>query len=144
MSHITPSLAVARGATCIEKHITLGRNLPGPDHAFAITQLKLKEMVKLIRLAEKTQNTQSGIYTKSEEGFTSGRRSIVSKIDLKPGDILTEDMITTKRPCFEESAPAIDYYNVVGSKINSYIEADNVINKSDIKDYYESKPYTGY
>ena len=144
MSPLTPALAVARGATCIEKHITLSQRLPGPDHPFAMEPHQLNEMVKLIRLAEKTQNTQSDIYTKSEKGFISGRRSIVSKVDLKPGDILTKDMITTKRPYFEESAPAIDYFNVVGSKINSYIEADNVINKSDIKDYYESKPYTGY
>ena len=144
MSTLTPALAVARGATCIEKHITLSQRLPGPDHPFAMEPHQLDEMVKLIRLAEKTQNIQSGIYTNSERGFVSGRRSIVSKVDLIPGDTLTEDMITTKRPYFEESAPAIDYYKVIGKKVNSHIEADNVINKLDIKDYYEREHYTGY
>ena len=140
ISTLTPALAVARGAECIEKHFTLSKRLTGPDHSFAMEPNQLKEMVSLIREAELTTNSQKGVYTKSEKGFINGRRSIVSKIDLKPGDILTEDNITTKRPYFEESAPAMDYFNVVGSKINSYIKADNVINKNDIKDFYESKP----
>ena len=51
-STLTPALAVAIGATVIEKHFTLSKHLPGPDHPFALEPNQLKEMVDLIKQAE--------------------------------------------------------------------------------------------
>jgi sialic acid synthase SpsE len=58
MSTLTPALAVAMGATVIEKHFTLSQHLPGPDHPFALEPNQLKEMVDLIKQAELTITPQ--------------------------------------------------------------------------------------
>lgn len=138
MSTLTPALAVARGATIIEKHFTLDRNMKGPDHPFALEPNELKEMVYLIRQAELTLGHKTH-YTESEKKFIMARRSVVSKTNLKAGDILTEHNITTKRPLLENSIPAIDYYNIIGYKVNKNVTADTPLSKDLISDYYEPK-----
>jgi len=138
MSTLTPALAVAAGAQVIEKHFTLSRTMEGPDHPFAMEPDQLKEMVENIREAEKAMNSRAGRYSKSEESFSKARRSVVTKCDLKKGDILTEDNITTKRPLLEESVPAIDYYSIIGYPVAEDIKADTPIQKSLIPHYYET------
>jgi N,N'-diacetyllegionaminate synthase len=97
-SIITPSLAVAKGATVIEKHFTLSKHLPGPDHPFAIEPDELKEMITLIRNTESAlSNTYDGIFTESEKRFKNAMRSVVAKTDIKFGEIFTKDNI--KRGC---------------------------------------------
>lgn len=138
MSTLTPALAVAAGAQVIEKHYTLSRTMEGPDHPFAMEPHQLKEMVQNIRLAEQAMNTRGKGYSKSEESFSKARRSVVTKWDLKKGDILTEDNITTKRPLLEETVPAIDYYSIIGYPVSEDIKADTPIQKSLIPHYYET------
>lgn len=123
MNTLTPSLAVARGAEVIEKHFTLSRYFEGPDHPFALEPDQLEEMIDLIRLTEQALGTKVG-YTDSEKAFTKARRSVVSKVDLKPGDILTEDNITTKRPLLEDTINAQDYFRVLGRKVLQEVKAD--------------------
>lgn len=135
-STLTPALAVARGAKVIEKHFTLSNHLEGPDHYFSIEPHQLKEMVDLIRQAELAMKISSN---EEELKHTNGRRSIVTKIPLKKGDILTKDNITTKRPYYLDSAPAIDYFELLGHSIDNDIEADTIVNKKDISSYYESR-----
>ena len=138
MSILTPALAVAAGAQVIEKHFTLSRTMEGPDHPFAMEPDQLKEMVENIREAEKAMNSRQGRYSRSEESFSKARRSVVTKFDLKKGDILTEDNITTKRPLLEESVPAIDYYSIIGYPVSEDIKADTPIQRSLIPHYYET------
>jgi len=140
MSTLTPALAVANGATVIEKHFTLDRKMKGPDHPFALEPDQLKEMVRLIREAEKVKGNKNG-YSKSEKNFTKARRSVVTKIDLKAGEILAEEHITTKRPMLDDSVPAMDYYDIVGHTITEDIKADTPIKISSIPSYYESRDY---
>lgn len=135
MSTLTPSLAVAKGATVIEKHFTLNRQMKGPDHSFALEPSGLKEMIQFIREAEKTTGVKIG-YTNSEQSFSKARRSVVSKIDLKKGDILTKNNITTKRPFLDNSIPAIDYNEILGQILKDDINADTPLNKNLIS-YYE-------
>lgn len=125
-STLTPSLAVVKGATVIEKHFTLSKHLPGPDHPFAMEPHQLKEMVDLIRQTELTlQNTYRGIFTPSEENFKKAMRSVVAKTDIKKGEILTIDNITTKRPFLEGNIPASDFKNLLGKvSKNNYLEDD--------------------
>tara|TARA_R110000823_G_scaffold303236_1_gene424569 strand:- start:3099 stop:4079 length:981 start_codon:yes stop_codon:yes gene_type:complete len=120
MSTLTPALAVAAGATTIEKHFTLNRNLPGPDHAFALEPDQLKEMIDKIIMAEIMMGGTKSKYSKSELNFTKARRSIVAKSNIKIGDILTIDNITTKRPYLEDNVAASEWYNILGTtaKIN--------------------------
>lgn len=128
---LTPSLAVALGASVIEKHFTLSRLLPGPDHPFALEPLELKEMIANIKLTEESLNTKDG-YSKSEEQFINARRAIVTKTALKKGDVLTPQNTTTKRPFLEGNLPASDFYTILNTTVNKDIPEDTAINKKDL------------
>lgn len=132
MSPLTPALAVAAGAAVIEKHYTLNRRLPGPDHPFALEPDELKQMVEHIRYAERCKgrkgyDSEYLTFSPSERKFGKAMRSVVAKRDLKIGEVLTEENITTKRPFLPGSVPASDYYNIVGSKLNLDLKEDSLI-----------------
>lgn len=131
LSTLTPALAVALGASVIEKHYTLSKLLPGPDHPFALEPNQLKEMVDNIILAEQSLGEKNG-YTESEKGFINAQRAVVSKVALKAGDTLTPANVTTKRPFLEGNVPASDFYNTLNKTINKDIPEDTAINLSDI------------
>ena len=136
-SPFTPALAVAAGAKIIEKHFTLSKKLPGPDHPFALEPDELKQMVDYIRFSELSVSKQSSDeISTSEQSFTKAMRSVVSKIDIKKGEILTTDNITTKRPFLPNSIPAMDFENIVGFPIDKDIEADTPLLKPDVPKYY--------
>jgi len=129
MSTLTPALAVAMGATVIEKHFTLSRHLPGPDHPFALEPNQLKEMIDLIKQAELTITPQLNQYSESEQSFKQAMRSVVAKTDIKKGDILTEDNITTKRPFLEGNIPAKYFEFTLGKTADrDYNEDDFICN----------------
>ena len=132
-STLTPALAVVKGATVIEKHFTLDKSMEGPDHHFALNPKELKEMIWNIRQAELSL-LGSG---ETESQFINGKRSLVSTRDLNPGDYLNKVNTTTKRPCFDDSVPAIDYNEVLGERVYSFIPKDTIIKKSDLPAYYE-------
>ena len=94
-----PIAAVAMGATVIEKHFTLDKNMEGPDHRASLEPDELKEMVKCIRNIECALG--SGIKEPSEsekKNINIARKSIVAKKAIKEGAIFTEDNLTCKRP----------------------------------------------
>lgn len=94
-----PIAAVAMGATVIEKHFTLDRNMEGPDHKASLEPDELKRMVDAIRHIEKAIGTSEKIVTESErKNIAIARKSIVARKNIKAGELLTEDNITTKRP----------------------------------------------
>tara|TARA_Y100000592_G_scaffold49315_1_gene78062 strand:- start:2030 stop:3001 length:972 start_codon:yes stop_codon:yes gene_type:complete len=127
MSTLTPALAVAAGATTIEKHFTLDRNLPGPDHAFALEPDQLKEMIDKIIFAEIMMGDIKSEYSKSELNFTKARRSIVAKTNVKKGDILTVDNITTKRPYLEGNIAASKWFDTLGQTAIKNYKPDDFI-----------------
>lgn len=88
---IGPVAAVALGATIIEKHFTLNKKLPGPDHSFAITPEQLKIMVKSIRECESSLGTGNKIVQKEElELRRFAQRSIQAIKTIKKGDVFKE------------------------------------------------------
>lgn len=94
-----PIAAVALGATVIEKHFTLDCNLPGPDHKASLEPEELKKMVDSIRNIEKAIGTGEKHVTASEQpNIIVARKSIVAAVDIKAGEILSEENITVKRP----------------------------------------------
>ena len=94
-----PIAAVALGACVIEKHFTLDRNLPGPDHKASLESDDLKEMVKAIRDLERALGDGVKKPTKDEEEIKKvARRSIVAKVDIPEGTFITENMLDIKRP----------------------------------------------
>ncbi len=94
-----PVAAAALGATVIEKHFTLSRDLPGPDHKASLEPHELRAMVAAIRNVEKAMGSGYKHPTDSETGNKAvARKSIVAARHIKKGEILTDDNITTKRP----------------------------------------------
>ena len=130
---LTPPIAVSLGAQVIEKHYTLDRKLPGPDHPFAIEPNELIEMIKNIRLAENMLEVKTSEYTNSELNFLKARRSVIIKSNVKSGDIITENNITTKRPLLNDSIPAMEYYNVLGGKFKKELVADSILKWDNIE-----------
>lgn len=94
-----PVAAVAMGATIIEKHFTLDKNMEGPDHKASLEPEELKNMVTSIRNIEKALGNGLKEPAKSEiPNMAIARKSIIAKCDIKKGEIFTEENITTKRP----------------------------------------------
>ncbi len=125
-STLTPALAVVAGATIIEKHFTLSKHLPGPDHPFALEPNQLKEMVQHIIFAEEAilKQTMDEV-SLSEQPFKQAMRSVIAKKTIKKGEIFTLDNITTKRPFLEGNIPA-RYFEFTLGKVadKSYNEDD--------------------
>ena len=94
-----PIAAVALGATVIEKHFTLDRNMEGPDHKASLEPDELKAMVSAIRNIEQAVGDGIKKVTDSEKGnIAVARKSIVAARDIKKGEILSEYNLTVKRP----------------------------------------------
>ena len=94
-----PIAAVAMGATIIEKHFTLDKNLPGPDHKASLEPNELKAMVCAIRNIEKALG--NGIKKPSPSELKNKpivRKSIVAARDIRKGKPFTEKNLTAKRP----------------------------------------------
>tara|TARA_Y100000593_G_C4293882_1_gene329613 strand:+ start:402 stop:1406 length:1005 start_codon:yes stop_codon:yes gene_type:complete len=134
LSTLTPSLAVALGATVIEKHFTLDKTLPGPDHKFALEPHELKEMIDNIRLTELSLGRKEDKYSESEKEFKKAGRSIVAKTYLEPGDYYNIDNITTKRPYLEGNIHASQFYNMLGKVVNKNYKPDDFIKKLPFAD----------
>lgn len=91
--------AVARGAVIIEKHFTLDRSLPGPDHSASLEPKELKELVDGIRAVERALGSPIKRPNPSElEVKHVAQKSVVAAKEIKKGTIITEDMLTVKRP----------------------------------------------
>ncbi len=91
--------AVAIGANIIEKHITLDRNLPGPDHKASLEPNEFKEMVKAIRNIEVALG--DGVKRLSSNEIHNkqvARKSLVALRDIKKGEIYSAKNVTAKRP----------------------------------------------
>lgn len=94
-----PIAAVALGAEVIEKHFTLDKNLPGPDHKASLEPYELAAMVSSIRNIEEALGSPNKTVSDSErENIAVARKSIVAAKSIKKGEILSENNITTKRP----------------------------------------------
>ena len=94
-----PVAAVAMGAEIIEKHFTLDKTLPGPDHKASLDPAELEAMVRSIQHIELALGSSEKHVTPSERGnIEIARKSIVAARDIRAGEILTEENITVKRP----------------------------------------------
>jgi len=110
-----PIAAVAMGAVVIEKHFTLDRNMYGPDHKASIEPEGLKAMISAIRNIEVALGDGQKVCSPLErKNIIVARKSIVAKRDIKKGEELTEENITTKRP--GNGVSAMKWFEVLGTK----------------------------
>jgi len=121
-----PIAAVAMGAAVIEKHFTLDRTLPGPDHKASLEPGELKAMVKSIRNVELSMGDGIKKPVKSElKNMSIARKSLVATKDIKKGEKYTEDNITIKRP--GTGISPMEYWDIVGKVIQQDFYEDEVI-----------------
>ncbi len=118
--------AAAMGAVVIEKHFTLDKNMPGPDHRASLEPEELKALVCAVRNVEKALGNGSKELTPSEKENTAvARKSIVARMDIKAGEIFTQDNITTKRPGIGISP--MKWYDVIGKTATRNFREDELI-----------------
>ena len=121
-----PIAAAALGATVIEKHFTLDKNMEGPDHKASLEPQELAQMVCAIRNIEKALGDGVKRPSKSEEkNKPIARKSIVAQKEIKKGEVLTADNLTVKRPC--EGISPMQWENVLGRKAIRDFAPDEMI-----------------
>lgn len=121
-----PIAAVAMGACVIEKHFTLDRSLPGPDHKASLEPDELAHMVRAIRNVETAMGNGHKVPTPSEQkNIAVARKSIVALRAIQKGEILSEENITTKRP--GTGLSPMRWFEVVGTRAIRDFTEDEMI-----------------
>ncbi|MBV8047222.1 MAG: N-acetylneuraminate synthase [Paludibacterium sp.] len=118
--------AVARGATVIEKHFTLDRNLPGPDHLASLEPGELAHLVRAIRNIEAALGSARKLPAAAERPNRAvGRRSVVARRAIAQGQMLTLDLLDCKRP--GNGMSPMDIWSLVGRPASRAYAADEQI-----------------
>lgn len=118
--------AAALGASVIEKHFTLDKNMEGPDHKASMSPEELYSLVKSIRNVERALG--NGIKKPAPEEMANAiaaRKSLVAARDIAKGEVFTAENMTTKRPGSGISAIFWDQY--IGRKAERDYEADELL-----------------
>lgn len=121
-----PIAAVALGATVIEKHFTLDKNMEGPDHKASLEPDELKAMVSAIRNIEQALGSGHKTISESErKNIEIARKSIVAARPIEAGEMLTEENLTVKRP--GNGISPMRWNEVVGTRaVQSFNEEDPI------------------
>jgi N-acetylneuraminate synthase len=126
-----PVAAVALGAKIIEKHFTIDKSLPGPDHIASLEPKEFKSMVIAIRNVENAMG--NGIKKPTSQEFKNlliVRKSIFTARKIKKGHIISEDDLVVKRP--GDGISAVHYDKVIGKKAKHDLEMGIKLNLFDI------------
>lgn len=118
--------AVALGACVIEKHFTLDKNLPGPDHKASIDPEELKQLVTGIRKIEQALGSECKTITPEEKEIMKiARKSLTAITNIPEGTLIRDDMITPKRP--GTGVPPKDLNQLIGRKAKIKIPRNTTI-----------------
>jgi N,N'-diacetyllegionaminate synthase len=121
-----PIAAVAMGACVIEKHFTLDKMLPGPDHKASLEPQELRAMIMAIRDVESARGTGIKEPNEIEEAIKKvARRSIVAQCEIKTGDLLKESDLAIKRPGTGIEPKFIKY--ILGMRARKNIKRDEIL-----------------
>ncbi|CAN5621767.1 N-acetylneuraminate synthase [soil metagenome] len=127
-----PIAAVAMGATVIEKHLTLNRELPGPDHKASLEPAEFKAMVKAIRNIEKAMGDGVKQPSASEQkNISIARKSLHARKSLPMNHLITEDDFVAKRP--GDGISPMELPSLIGKKILRNILEGQIIKAEDIQ-----------
>ena len=121
-----PIAAVAMGATVIEKHFTLDKNMEGPDHRASLEPNELIKMVQAIRNIEKALGNGEKVPSKCElQNKEIVRKSIVAKVSIQEGELFSEDNLTVKRP--GSGISPMRWHEVLGRRATKNYVKDEMI-----------------
>jgi len=124
-----PIAAVARGAAVIEKHFTLNKQLPGPDHKASLDPHELRLMVEGIRQVERALGQPVKYPTMSEaKNRVHVRKSLVARTKVREGDQFSEENLTAKRP--GEGITPMQYWDFIGKSASRTYYPDESISES--------------
>jgi N-acetylneuraminate synthase/N,N'-diacetyllegionaminate synthase len=123
--------AVALGARVIEKHFTLDRALPGPDHAASLLPHELADLVRGVRRVERMLGDGVKVPTAAEREVAQvARRSVTAAVDLSCGTVLTADHLACKRPASGIEPAALDL--LIGRRLRRAVPAGQVLKWDDL------------
>jgi N-acetylneuraminate synthase len=126
-----PLAAVALGAVVIEKHLTVDRGLPGPDHRASLEPAELADMVRRLRLVERSLGTGDKVPSAEErETAAVARKSLVLTRALPQGHRLTGEDLAIRRP--GTGLPPSAFPIVVGRVLVRALPADAVLSPDDL------------
>ena len=126
LEYINPIAATALGAAVYEKHFTIDKNLPGPDHKSSLSPDELKQLVSDIRRTELSLGTGVKEPVESEkENLEKLRKNVVAKVNIPAGTVVTKEMLTTKRS--GRGLPPLYIEAIVGKKAKTFLKRDTVI-----------------
>lgn len=120
--------AVSLGANVIEKHITIDKNLSGPDHVCSLNPTEFKQLVSGIRNIEKGLGRAEKKLTQSEIKISKvAKKSVVAVKDIKKGEVFNSENIGIKRP--GTGLPPKYYFSILSKICLSNVKADTLISK---------------
>ena len=130
---IGPLAAIALGANCLEKHVTLSNKLEGPDHKFAVEPEELRLMVKKIREVEVALGTgRKEVLGVERELRRFARRSVFAIENIHPGDIFsTRNTAVLRAGKIRYEIKPEEYENILGRSAKRRIEKYNSIKRGD-------------
>ncbi len=123
--------AVAKGASVIEKHFTLDKNMPGPDQKLSLDPKDLTDLVIGVKAVKMAMGNTKKILSKERPILRFARESVVSIQNIEKGEIFSEENISTKRPA-TGLIPAKEYYLIVGKRARRNILKDKQLSPSDV------------
>ena len=123
--------AVALGATIIEKHVTLDKEMIGPDHAASLEPREFKQMIEAIRnISLALGDGHKRLMPAEVDTVRIARKSIVASEPIVPGDLFSAKNLTTKRP--GTGLPAKMWDQIIGTRARNHYEVDDLISELEI------------
>lgn len=129
---LASSISIALGAKIIEKHFTLDKNLPGPDHKASSTPEEFSELVKNIRRTESILGSSDKCCQQEEQQMSSvSRKSVVLSRDMSKGDILNQGDLVLMRP--GSGMHPMNLFSLYGKKLSKNLKKYDQLNWQDIE-----------
>ena len=123
---VAATAAVALGATMVEKHFTLDRTLPGPDHAASLEPRELTAFVAAVRDAHVALGSATKAPSPSEtKNIPIARKSVVARRPIAAGETFGPDNMTTKRPA--TGRDPFDYFDLLGTVATRDYDTDELL-----------------
>ncbi len=124
---------VLLGGCMIEKHFTDNKELPGPDHSFAMDPNDFKKMTQNIKHMEKILGSKTKyVYDEEISQYLTMKRGVKSKVDLKKGTILQRKHLTVLRPCNKDDISADQLKKIIGKSIKVNLKKNKPLKKNMI------------